>query len=285
MSRLSTSLRRDRAESDLGAVPEDHDADAAAGADLGDLVEANDGRPVDPQEAFRPEPRLHAIHGLADGVGGVVGVDADAVVRRLDPDDARDGDRAEPTAAAHGDAGVVGRHVVLAQERLHAARELDLASPADLVLGAGQHAGEALVVEGLQQVVERLRFEGAHGVLLERGREHHHRHAVGADAPDHVEAGRLGHLDVEEHEVDRLASEERDRLLSIPAFAGDLDLGVAAEERAQVGPCRRLVVDDQDAQPGRFRIAVHGVPLQGSWTRTRHPSPSLVDSSSRARSP
>src|SRR6266581_371047 len=48
----------------------------------------------------------------------------------------------------------------------------------ELSSGAPDRLAQAVVLEGLEQVVERADFEGADGVLIESGHEHYQRQTV-----------------------------------------------------------------------------------------------------------
>ena len=74
-----------------------------------------------------------------------------------------------------------------------------------LLLRAGEGLAEALAVERLEQVVDRVHVERAQRVAVVGGDEDDERHLVGADRVDHVEAVGAGHLHVEEHQVGRRA--------------------------------------------------------------------------------
>src|SRR5207248_6832058 len=66
---------------------------------------------------------------------------------------------------------------------------------------AFERALEALLVDRLEEVIERLDVERADRVFVVRGDEDDHRHRLDPDLLDDVEAAEAGHLDVEEDEV------------------------------------------------------------------------------------
>ena len=78
----------------------------------------------------------------------------------------------------------------------HFRREAALAQPR---LGSLQRALEAIGAEWLQQVIDRMRVEGAHRVLVVGGDENDG--GTGLDQLQHFEAVELRHLDVEEEQV------------------------------------------------------------------------------------
>ena len=106
---------------------------------------------------------------------------------------------------------------------------------------------EAVALEGLQQVIERPRLEGADRVLVVGGDEHDHRQALGGERLDHAEAVQQRHLHVEEYQVRPLLSDRVDRLAPVAAFADDLDVLLSAQGESDAAAGDRLVVNDQGA--------------------------------------
>ena len=157
--------------------------------------------------------------------------------------------------AARAAAHFAAQRAHLALERARAQRLLD----------QRQHRGH---LERLHQIVERAALHRLDGVLerVLRG-DHHHRgfgsHA--AQAVEQLEAGGLGHADVEEGDVEAAARQQRPRRLA-RIDVDDLVTGLF-ERLAQHEADRRLVVGDQHA---RLRF-VHAALLSGSSTRTRVP--------------
>ena len=114
-------------------------------------------------------------------------------------------------------------------------------------LRAGQRLAEALAVERLQQVVERVHVERPQRVAVVGGDEHDERHLVGADGVDHVEAVRARHLHVEEHQV---GLQRHDRLGAGGAVAGladDLEARLVLQQRADAARARAV----RRRRPGR----------------------------------
>ena len=79
------------------------------------------------------------------------------------------------------------------------------------LLGARERRAQAGVVERLEQVVDRVDLEGAHGVRVIRRDEDRGRQDLGTERLQHLEAIDLGHLHVEEHELDLRALDQRGR--------------------------------------------------------------------------
>ena len=74
---------------------------------------------------------------------------------------------------------------------------------ADPFAGALERRLEPLVVERLQQVVQRMRLEGTQRKLVVGRDEDDDRHTTDADRLKHVETIDLRHLDVEEEQIRR----------------------------------------------------------------------------------
>jgi hypothetical protein len=104
--------------------------------------------------------------------------------------------------------------------------------------------------DGLEQVIEGLDLEGANRVIIVRGHEHGHGHALDADLFDDFEAAHRRHPDVEHHDVGPPLPDHAYGLPAAAAFQDGADLGIAGEERAQVVARQGLVVDDQDRKAG-----------------------------------
>src|SRR5207245_1551188 len=106
--------------------------------------------------------------------------------------------------APHLMAGKVDRHVAEAAE--HGVRRAGHAFASDPVekIGRSLHRrDDALIIERLQEIVERLDLECAHGVLVEGGDEDDRRGALVTRGRGHRETVEVGHLDVQEDQVGR----------------------------------------------------------------------------------
>jgi len=97
---------------------------------------------------------------------------------------------------------------------------------AGALLRARQRLRETAVVEGLEQVVERVDFEGADGVAVVGGDEDDGGHRVRADLFQHRKAIDLGHLDVEEEEIRTRTGDQRDGVAARPLPAAIERVGV-----------------------------------------------------------
>ena len=119
--------------------------------------------------------------------------------------------------------------------------ELELT--ADPLDGAAQPCG----VERFQEVVDRVHLEGLQRVFVVRGDEHHDADGIRSDSLEHVEAGDLRHVHVQENEVGMLPADGFNGVLSAGALADDLNVRVLVEGPRQTVPGELHVVDDQGA--------------------------------------
>jgi hypothetical protein len=111
--------------------------------------------------------------------------------------------------------------------------------------GAFERAEEPLAVDRLEDVIDCVDVDCAHGELIERRHENHCRHPLGADGGDHVEPVHLGHLHVEEYEIGLEVGDRLDRGSAVAAFGDDLDIVRASQLVADTAPSDRLVIDDE----------------------------------------
>jgi hypothetical protein len=106
---------------------------------------------------------------------------------------------------------------------------------------------EAMPVDRLEHVVDRMHVERAKCMLVVSGDEDDRGHARDTDRFDDVETADLGHLDVEKNEIGCELRDCVDRRRSITAFTDDLEVGFAPQLLADAAPRDRLVVDDEHA--------------------------------------
>jgi hypothetical protein len=135
-----------------------------------------------------------------------------------------------------------------------------LGAPAN-PLRALDRLGEALLLDGLQDVIDRMHLEGLDRVLVV-GRDEYDRRRVLhiGEARYDLEAIEPRHLDIEEHDVGPQLPDRFYGLVPLARFAGDLDAGDRAENALQVLARGRFVVDDEDAQ--MFLLSHCPVPFQ-----------------------
>ena len=203
---------------------------------------------MDAQELPGVQPGLQAGQGLLLQVLPSAGLEQHIVVLGLDVVDAGQGDHGHPGAVLDQQpflepplpgGGRQGRRI--RPSRGSAAAEL----------GLGQGRLEALGAERLEQVVRRVHLEGAQGVPVVGGDEHHGRARI--QQLQHLEAVQPGHLDIQEQQVRRLLRGRPDGLEAIPAGGQHLDLRMAGQVLQEQGAGQVLVVRQQGGEPAARR--------------------------------
>jgi hypothetical protein len=86
---------------------------------------------------------------------------------------------------------------------------------------AGDGCFEARGLEGFEQVVERMGFKCADGVLIVGCGEDHQRKMLAGNFFQELKAVHLGHLDIEEEKVGRIAFDSGERVVAAGAFSDD----------------------------------------------------------------
>ena len=126
----------------------------------------------------------------------------------------------------------------LLEHRLRRLQQL----PARMVEGFA----EALLVDRLQQVVERMHLEGAHGVTVVGGDKNGQRQsALLLQRLHYAEAVDFGHLDVEEDQVWLLALDSGDGRAAVTALGHDFQVGFFLQQAAQTPAGKGFVVAKQ----------------------------------------
>src|SRR5919108_1740946 len=206
------------AELELRAVLQHHDVLAVeVWLELADSLQVDDGRAVDAREALRVQLRLDGSHCLAEEMSPLAHVYPDVVASGLDPVDLFDRHHMHAPAALDEEtvdgarlprlrrflrrSGLHGTD--LGQDRRQLAAECALSPLSDAPSCARERLGETLVVDGLEEVVERVGLEGPERVLTVRGDKDVDRHLLGPDHLHDAEAVEPGHLHIEEDQVGR----------------------------------------------------------------------------------
>src|SRR5262245_9503744 len=109
-------------------------------------------------------------------------------------------------------------------------------------------AREPLRIDGLDQVVERAHLEGPEREFVIGRREDHERHRV--ERREEIEARLARHLHVEEEELRLQILERLPGGPGVRGLADDLDLGILAEETAELVSREALVVHDESFHRG-----------------------------------
>ena len=143
----------------------------------------------------------------------------------------------------------------------------------------GERGLEALLLERLEQVVQRARLECLEGVALVRGDEDDRREGPLLQPGRYIETGLLRHLDVEEHDVRPHPVYGGRRLRAFRALAHHLHVGVLRQQGAEARTRERLVVHDQRADRGRGHDATTS--SRSGNERLQTAPPSGTDASSQ----
>jgi hypothetical protein len=124
----------------------------------------------------------------------------------------------------------------------------------DLARGGGADRGGELVSFGvLQQEPGGAGLEGGHDAcLLDEARDRHDLHVgvIGLDARGRVDAVDARHQQVHDHDVGLQRGRGLDRGVAVGGLTDDLEIVVQGEEIAHAPPNHRVIVDEQDADPG-----------------------------------
>jgi hypothetical protein len=118
----------------------------------------------------------------------------------------------------------------------------------DGLSGARQRLGEALVVERLDQIVDRRHLERFQGELIEGGDEDGHRHRRHADLPDDLETVQPRHLYVEEDQLGGQAADGLHRFRAAPGRGHHGDIRLLGQKIGDPLPGQRLIVGDDHAK-------------------------------------
>lgn len=234
------------AEGEAGAVAEDDAVFAVKeGLEFLDPLEVDDGGAADAEEAVGGEAGLEGGHGLAEEVAFGADVEADVVIGGFDPIDFV---HAEEEDASFGfDDEAVGGPVFGAEVGEQVGEVLvegfGLAG-ADAIEGALEGGLEALAVEGFEEVIDGVDFEGFEGEAVVGGDEDDDGEGVEVEGLEDGEAIELGHLDIEEDEVGLVLFDEGDGFATVAGFADDLEVRGGFEEGAEALAGERFVIDE-----------------------------------------
>jgi hypothetical protein len=137
---------------------------------------------------------------------------------------------------------------------------------------------EAVVVEGLEQVVHGLRGERPQRVAVVRGDEHDRGQPLARQALEHAEAVEPRHLHVEEQQVGRVLEHRRDGERTARGLGDHAKPLAVPQQLADARTRRGLVVRDHDPErlahaPLSMAIAARAASrvVQGSRIRTATP--------------
>src|SRR6185369_12718314 len=114
----------------------------------------------------------------------------------------------------------------------------------DLLLDSLPGGVEPFVIERLEQVVEGVHLEGAHGILIVGGDKDDVRSRFALERLQHFKAAQLGHLYVQK---DKVGLQRLDRVYcftTIRTLSDNLDLRIISQHLANHLASERFIVDD-----------------------------------------
>jgi hypothetical protein len=228
-----------------------HDVEFAVGScfELNDALDVDDGGSMDADEAHGVEAPDELMERRA--IQQLLAGDMQAHVHacRLDAVDIRDAHEARGAAGFHDEPIEQARRSRRTRRQAqHLLTELVGAALAQPLPGPNHRGFLAFIAVGLQQVVERIRFEGENRVSIVRGDEYGQRHLRGTDGVDDTEAVELRHLDIQEHQIRPPAGNLRDGIEPVRGLYDVADTRILSKEIDQPLPRRLLVVHDEHAK-------------------------------------
>ncbi len=104
--------------------------------------------------------------------------------------------------------------------------------------GMFEDVGETLLLDGLDEIADRLGIEGAHGMFGISGHEDEQRRLDLHDALNHGKSVKTGHLDIQEDEIGLVGLDGADGFAAVAARLDDFDVLVSLQS-AIAGPGSR----------------------------------------------
>src|SRR4026209_354776 len=123
----------------------------------------------------------------------------------------------------------------------------------DLVLDSMPGGIEPFVVEGLQQVIEGMDLERAHGILVVRSYEDDVGRRLRIERFEHLETAQLRHLNVQKDEVRPERLDRINSFTTIRTLRNYLDVRILSQHFANHLASARFIVDDQRANTSCVR--------------------------------
>ena len=121
----------------------------------------------------------------------------------------------------------------------------------DMLLDLFDRLEEALGLDRLHEVVDRVDLEGLDGMLAIGRDEHDRRRARDLrESLGQLQARRARHVDVEEHHVAAVVLEVLDGFAHVARLGHDLDLAGLLEQVLELRPRRSLVINDHRTYQG-----------------------------------
>ncbi len=114
-----------------------------------------------------------------------------------------------------------------------------------LLAHAGDGLGQAVGFHRLQQIIHGAHLEGVQRMLAVRGHEHHSgRELQVAHRIGQLQAGGLGHVHVQEHDIAGIFLQLLDGLTDTGRLGNHFDSANLVKQEPQFRPSRRFIVND-----------------------------------------
>ena len=170
---------------------------------------------------------------FADGEDALLRVKLDVIGRGFNPFDFGGAEEDDLAATANDQPVAIGidvpqerqQFLIVFSTAISAAR-----SSLHLALDPQHRIHEPLLLEWLEQVIDGMRVEGFHRILVIGGYENDRRQMGLRDGFEDTEPIELGHLHVEEDEVGLEFHDLLDSVFAIAAFAEDFKVGIRLEQ-------------------------------------------------------
>src|SRR5205814_8685999 len=114
-----------------------------------------------------------------------------------------------------------------------------------LFAGARDALSQPVFIEWLEQIVQRIQFEGSHCIFVVRSYKDHQRHAFGAYLPYDFQAVDVWHLHIEQDEIEFIRKYALDCFSPVCAFADKFNAVNRRQAVTKATPDKWLIVDDQ----------------------------------------
>src|ERR1043165_133381 len=221
---------------------------------LFDLVDLHDRRTMDASKLARVELLFQAADRLAQQISLLIIVDAYVISFRLDAlNVVHAHEEHAPTVLDHESLEGTWPTLQLFQQREDVTIALAALIDFDLLLHTLPSSVEALAIERLEQVVEDVHLERAHGILIVGGNKDDIRSRFAVERFQHFEAAQLGHLYIQKDEVGLQGLDRVYCFTTIRALRDTLDVRIISKHLANHLTSERFIVDDQRTNPSCVR--------------------------------
>ena len=214
---------------------------------LGNETDSHHVRAVDPKKLSRIELCYEAREGVTHQVHFSGRVDLDIVTGSGKPLNVVDRKKERPLRLAHQDLPRSGRAPWNSrQQASYPLLQVAVIRLSERGTNALDTAQEALPIERLQQVIDRLDLEGAYGILGVSGCKHDQWRCDVTEPVEDVEATACSELNVEINDIRNRRGNGGDTRLDGSGLGFHPEIGQLGKETPELRARRRLVLDNDD---------------------------------------